>query len=543
MKAFCIVLAAALTAPTLAPAQSKPEVAVRSVAPGKFPKPRLPALQKAVTNAVRKLPGVSVVSPNAASLKALKQLEKRRCARPTVPCAVEFGTVIGATHAVAGVIKGARSFELEVRIVDVAAGKVVASAQGALKPASLVADVDAVVAKLAIAFRPPVGSIVVASNIDGAEVRLDGRLLGRTPFAAPIIDVAVGAHEIHVVADRHAPYAGTLEVRQGAEVRIFAELSRITEPPVAPPSALAPVSAPVSAAEKSAPAISSRSGSDSVAGTNSDPAGTTSLVASKPPEPADAVEGEFAQELRAFGQERGIARAISTTSPATKAAPETSSPAAAVESSGIGLSISAGPILLVPTARVGTTEGGTLELTYFPPLFKSPSLRRMLGLSLEAGWYPLSGTSESSFSSYSFASGAAAWTTTAFVSDWRIETFPARLALIIRLSPAELARVTGLGWSLIPEVYGRAGGAAAYGRATATLSKQGAAPFATNNEAHDFAWGFYTAVGAGIGAGPGVITLEYQYSNLRLNFRFPQWNPELGDLGGNTWRLGYRLDF
>ena len=93
-----------------------------------------------------------------------------------------------------------------------------------------------------------------------------------------------------------------------------------------------------------------------------------------------------------------------------------------------------------------------------------------------------------------------------------------------------------------PEFFGRAGAAMAYGMATSTLARQGAAPFATGNTNSDIAWGFYAAIGAGITVGPGALTVEYRFTNARLNFKFPKWNLDLGDLGGNTWRLGYRLD-
>lgn len=44
------------------------------------------------------------------------------------------------------------------------------------------------------------GAVEVSCNVEGAEVRIDGRLVGRTPFAEPI-RVAAGKSVIHVVAD------------------------------------------------------------------------------------------------------------------------------------------------------------------------------------------------------------------------------------------------------------------------------------------------------------------------------------------------------
>jgi hypothetical protein len=207
-------------------------------------------------------------------------------------------------------------------------------------------------------------------------------------------------------------------------------------------------------------------------------------------------------------------------------------------------------LFLVPTAKVKATGGATLEMLYFLPLFSKPEMRRFLGLSFEGGWYPLSGRGTNTFSEYDLFSevdeggAGSGYVTTEFEVDWNIQIVPVYLGAVGRLSTDMLLSLLGLtSLPLAPEVFGRVGGAMAYGKATATLNRPGAKPFVTDNTASDLAWGFYASVGAGIGLGPGSLTLEYRYTNVRLDFEFPEWNLELGDIGGNLWRLAYRLDF
>ena len=59
------------------------------------------------------------------------------------------------------------------------------------------------------------GSLKVISNVKGAQVTLDRELLGVTPFAVPQ-KIAVGEHEIAVVANGYHPYRGKISIESDA---------------------------------------------------------------------------------------------------------------------------------------------------------------------------------------------------------------------------------------------------------------------------------------------------------------------------------------
>lgn len=210
----------------------------------------------------------------------------------------------------------------------------------------------------------------------------------------------------------------------------------------------------------------------------------------------------------------------------------------------VGLSVAAGPFLLMPTPQVATTGGVTLELQYFPPLFANPLLRRVLGVSLEGGWHPLSGHGENQYSAFEETQDGPRFVTTEYQVDWDIRTFPMFFGFVAGLSRELLAAVfdrssTPLG----AELFVRFGGTLAFGHATASLNRPEQPPYATDNTSSDLAAGLYFGVGAAMAAGPGHVMLEYRYANVRLDFEFPVYNPELGELGGNLLRAAYRLDW
>jgi outer membrane receptor protein involved in Fe transport len=66
---------------------------------------------------------------------------------------------------------------------------------------------------------PPSGKVVVRANVDRAEVRIDGKMMGFTPN---VIDVAAGTHSLEVVAEGREPQTQMVQVREGE--RTFLDL-------------------------------------------------------------------------------------------------------------------------------------------------------------------------------------------------------------------------------------------------------------------------------------------------------------------------------
>jgi hypothetical protein len=82
------------------------------------------------------------------------------------------------------------------------------------------------IARKVRALRAKVGSIDVASNVNGAVV-VDGRDRARLPLAAPI-RVTAGAHVVRVIKDGFATFEATVDVGAGERVPIDAKLAPLT---------------------------------------------------------------------------------------------------------------------------------------------------------------------------------------------------------------------------------------------------------------------------------------------------------------------------
>ncbi|KYF82049.1 hypothetical protein BE11_38615 [Sorangium cellulosum] len=80
--------------------------------------------------------------------------------------------------------------------------------------------------------RAQVGAVIVSTSVPGAEVMVDGSVVGKTPLLDPVF-VDPGRHTIAVRHDGFAPEEAAVEVAAGSEVRRAFELERPA--PSAPP--------------------------------------------------------------------------------------------------------------------------------------------------------------------------------------------------------------------------------------------------------------------------------------------------------------------
>ncbi|MDP2311223.1 MAG: PEGA domain-containing protein [Pseudomonadota bacterium] len=78
------------------------------------------------------------------------------------------------------------------------------------------------VVPLAVAADGPAGILKVRSNVEGAEVWVDGAALGVTPLTKYL---AAGVHQIRVVADRHDPFVRRVEIVADKTLDVQASLS------------------------------------------------------------------------------------------------------------------------------------------------------------------------------------------------------------------------------------------------------------------------------------------------------------------------------
>lgn len=69
------------------------------------------------------------------------------------------------------------------------------------------------------------GSVTVLADIAGAEVRLDGRPIGKTPLPRAIERIPLGKHKLEVVAEGYSPFADEVEVRFQKTSRVLVTLA------------------------------------------------------------------------------------------------------------------------------------------------------------------------------------------------------------------------------------------------------------------------------------------------------------------------------
>jgi serine/threonine-protein kinase len=95
---------------------------------------------------------------------------------------------------------------------------------------------------------PELGTIVVETDPPGAQVSVDGKVIGKSPVTLP--DQKLGKHEISARLERHRPMTTSLTVEAGAKASVLLPLAAIE---VAPAVAEAkPPPAPVADAKQAA---------------------------------------------------------------------------------------------------------------------------------------------------------------------------------------------------------------------------------------------------------------------------------------------------
>lgn len=79
------------------------------------------------------------------------------------------------------------------------------------------------------------GSIAVLTDLVGAEVAIDGVVVGATPLPAPIGGLALGDHKVRVTATNYTPFEETVQVRFQKTTRVVVRLVLAQVSPIARP--------------------------------------------------------------------------------------------------------------------------------------------------------------------------------------------------------------------------------------------------------------------------------------------------------------------
>jgi len=182
-----------------------------------------------------------------------------------------------------------------------------------------------------------------------------------------------------------------------------------------------------------------------------------------------------------------------------------------VESKKKYFSIAALANLTVPTGNADATWAIHARLHYIFP-FWNPHL----SFGVEAGYYTLKGKG----SSLDPEAGL-------YDYSWKVDTVPLFIGL-------------GLEYPIIKKLLYFTGSA---GFATVFAWSQGQS-FGGTTKTNDIAYGWYAGLGAEVRFGVfGGIALEARYNGMLLDFDYPNYNKDMGDIGGLNILLGYKYTY
>ena len=142
-------------------------------------------------------------------------------------CVADIGKKVGVDVMVAGSVAAlGDSYILNIKAVDVATGKQIRRiATDPLRgsPDELIEAIRVAAYRL-LAPDQLHGSIVVLTDLVGADVSLDDKPMGKTPLPAPLAKLPLGTHTLKVVAPGYQPFEDKVEVRFQKSTRVVVRL-------------------------------------------------------------------------------------------------------------------------------------------------------------------------------------------------------------------------------------------------------------------------------------------------------------------------------
>ncbi len=211
-----------------------------------------PGPEEALTQriAVWRIDALGMPSELVARLETLFRMELDRLATRPLPTRLQIDKAIGASGALAGcsgddkcvadigkrvgvdvMVVGSvaalgDSYILNVKAVDVATAKQIRRiATDPLRgsPDELIEAIRVAAYRL-LAPDQLHGSVVVLTDLVGAQVSLDGKPAGKTPLPAPMSKLPLGTHVLRVEAAGYVPFEDKVEVRFQKSTRVVVRL-------------------------------------------------------------------------------------------------------------------------------------------------------------------------------------------------------------------------------------------------------------------------------------------------------------------------------
>lgn len=152
-------------------------------------------------------------------------------------CLARIGKALGVKVVVSGNVAAlGDSYVLDIKAVSVKTGKELrrfSTEPLRGNPDELILSMRVAAYRL-LAPEELLGSIVVLTDLVGATVKLDGKVVGKTPLPGPLYKLALGEHQLEVLAKDYIPYRQTVEVRFQKTTRVIVRLATSEEPIIDP---------------------------------------------------------------------------------------------------------------------------------------------------------------------------------------------------------------------------------------------------------------------------------------------------------------------
>lgn len=148
-------------------------------------------------------------------------------------CLAKIGKKLGVDAVVSGSVAGlGDSFTINIKVVDVKSGKQLRRiASDPLKgsPDELIEAVRVAAYKL-LAPDELLGAVAILTDLVGAQVSIDGKIVGTTPVLEPIRRLDLGDHSLKVEAEGYTPFEETVTVRFQKTSRVVVRLTVVGAP-------------------------------------------------------------------------------------------------------------------------------------------------------------------------------------------------------------------------------------------------------------------------------------------------------------------------
>ena len=248
--ALLVVVAAVLTAaPARAaePAARKGSIALLRIEPLGLEPELVGRLEALFRLELERLQGVPLPARRDVDRVVAADAALRGCSGET-ECLAAIGKKLGVQFMVSGTVAAlGDSYVINLKLVEVATGKEVRRVEEPLsgEPDELIEAIRVAAYRL---FAPDKlkGAIAVLADVSGAQVYLDGKLIGKTPIAQAVPNLPVGKHSLRITATGYSDLLQDVDIRFQKTTQVVVDLKRArAAAPLGPPGSGPAHDAPV----------------------------------------------------------------------------------------------------------------------------------------------------------------------------------------------------------------------------------------------------------------------------------------------------------